>query len=159
MGPGGVGDGRMSMRGFGVLVGRLLGAGLLLALAGCVGAQTDTIEARLQLVVADNYIREEGVECAGARPYRHVHAGARYVIESEEGTVLAQGRLPAGRAMSSDPSIDWEVARIPTFCVMELCVAGLPRRDAYVLRLERGLPLKFDASLISDEAPVRLTVQ
>ena len=101
----------------------------------------------------DKNIRVEGVECAGARPFQHVHAGAPFTIEAGDGAVVAEGELPAGRAENAEPSIDWGVERIPTFCVLELEV-DLPERPRYRLRLERGRPLEF----VVDEEPVVLVV-
>ena len=128
------------------------------SLVGCTGAD-DTVDVQLSVVVADNYIRAEGVECAGARPFEYVHAGARYTVEAEDGTDLAEGQLPPGRAENADPSIDWGVERIPTVCVMDLDLPDLPEHPNYQLRLEEGRPLQFAASLISGDEPIRLTVQ
>ena len=75
---------------------------LLVVLAGCGGSGEDTVDARIALVVPDNNIREEGIECAGARPFRHVHAGTSYRIEAGDGTVVAEGELPAGKAENAD---------------------------------------------------------
>ena len=118
--------------------------------AGCGGSGEQT---EIRLVVADKNIREEGVECAGARPFHHVHAGASFAIEDADGTVVASGELPAGRAENAEPNIDWGVERIPTFCVLELEVE-LPERPRYRLRLGRGRPLEF----VVDEDPVVLVV-
>jgi hypothetical protein len=121
-----------------------LAAGLAAALvvgAGCSGSAAD-VEASIRLVVRDKNIRTEGVECAGARPFHHVHAGAPFTIEAEDGSVVAEGTLPAGHAENAEPGVDWGVDRIPTFCVVELQV-DLPERPRYRLRLERGRPLEF----------------
>jgi hypothetical protein len=48
---------------------------------------------------------------------------------------------------------DWEVERIPTFCVLELEV-DLPARPGYRLLLGRGRPIEFAAA----EEPVELVV-
>ena len=93
----------------------------------------------------DKNVREEGIECAGARPYHYVHARAPYTIEDGDGEVVADGELPAGHAENAEPEIDWNVPRIPTFCVMEFEVE-LPERPRYRLRLERGAPLEFVAA-------------
>jgi hypothetical protein len=130
-----------------------LAAALAVALAaGCGGAGAD-VETSIRLVVQDKNIREEGVECAGARPFHHVHAGAPYTIEAEDGDVVAEGTLPAGHAENAEPSVDWGVERIPTFCVLELQV-GLPERRRYQLVLEGGPPLEFAVN----EEPVVLLV-
>ena len=42
----------------------------VLVVAGCGGSGEDTFDARIALVVPDNNLREEGIECAGARPFR-----------------------------------------------------------------------------------------
>jgi hypothetical protein len=119
-------------------------------LAGCGGSGEET---RLRLVVPDKNLREEGVECAGARPFHHVHAGTPFTIEGEDGDVVAEGELPAGRAENAEPSVDWGVERIPTFCVMELEVE-LPERPRYRLRLDGGRPLEF----VVEKEPVVLVV-
>jgi hypothetical protein len=137
------------------LVGALLAAA---ALAGC-GGSGDGLDVRITLVVPDENIRVEGTECAGARPFQYVHAESAYALEDEDGETLAEGELPAGRAVNADPSIDWGAERIPTFCVLELELDDVPRRPAYALRLERGTALAFDASLVEGGDPVRLTVR
>jgi len=134
-----------------------LAAGLL-GVAGCGGGE-DTVEAHLRLVVPDNNIRVEGVECAGARPFDYVRPGASFTLEAPDGSVLADGELPAGRAENADPSVDWGVERIPTVCVMDLDLPDMPEHPNYQLRLEEGRPLQFAASLISGDEPIRLTVQ
>jgi hypothetical protein len=114
-------------------------AATLVAAAGCSGSDDAT---SIRLVVPDKNIREEGVECAGARPFEHVHAGAAYAVEDGDGTVVADGELPAGRAENAEPEIDWEVERIPTFCVVEFDV-DVPKGSRYRLRVDGGLPLEF----------------
>jgi hypothetical protein len=114
-------------------------AATLVVAAGCSGSDDAT---SIRLVVPDKNIREEGVECAGARPFEHVHAGAEYTVEDGNGNVVADGELPAGRAENAEPEIDWEVERIPTFCVVELEV-DVPKGSQYRLRVDGGLPLEF----------------
>jgi hypothetical protein len=133
-----------------------LAATLAAALAsglGCSGSAAD-VEASIRLVVRDKNIRTEGVECAGARPFHHVHAGAQFTIEAGDGSVVAEGTLPAGRAENAEPGVDWGVDRIPTFCVVELEV-DLPERPRYRLRLERGRPLDF---VVDEGRPVVVLV-
>ncbi len=113
-----------------------LAAIALLLTAGCGGSGGGE-DVRIRLVVQDKNVREEGIECAGARPYHYVHARAAYTIEDGDGEVVADGELPAGRAENAEPEIDWNVPRIPTFCVMDFEVE-LPGRPRYRLRLERG---------------------
>jgi hypothetical protein len=108
-------------------------------LAGCGGSDDDT---SIRLVVPDKNIRAEGVECAGARPFQHIHAGAPFTIEADDGTVVAEGELPAGKAENAEPDVDWGVERIPTYCVLELEV-DLPERPRYRLKLERIRPIEF----------------
>ena len=128
----------------------------LLVVGGCGGDNED--EARIRLVVPDNNIREEGVECAGARPFRQIHRGTPYSILDADGEVLADGELPAGRAENADPNVDWESDRFPTVCVMELDVE-LPERPRYRLVLPESAPLEFDAALLESEAPVQLVLR
>jgi hypothetical protein len=113
-------------------------AGLVVAV-GCGGSDAET---SIRLVVPDKNIRTEGVECAGARPFEHIHAGAPFTIEAGDGTVVAEGTLPAGRAVNAEPEIDWGVERIPTFCVLELDV-DLPKRPRYRFLVEDSRPLEF----------------
>ena len=103
----------------------------------------------------DNNIREEGVECAGARPFRQIHRGTSFTVEDEDGEVVAEGELPAGRAENADPSIDWGVDRIPTVCVMEVEL-DLPDRPRYRFVLPDTVPLDFDAALLARDEPVEL---
>ena len=130
---------------------------LALALAGCSGSGEETQTARIRLVVPDNNIREEGVECAGARPFRQVHRGTEFSVEAGDGEVVAEGELPAGTAENADPSIDWGVDRIPTVCVMELEVE-LPERARYRLVVPGAVPVEFDAALLDQDEPVRLVL-
>jgi hypothetical protein len=129
---------------------------LALGLAGC--GSGDGRDLALRLVVEDKNIRAEGEECAGARPFGYVHAEAGYAVEDAEGEVLADGELPAGRAVNADPSIDWGVERIPTFCVFELEVDDVPERETYALRLDEGSPLPFDAARADGERFVELVL-
>ena len=131
-------------------------AGLAL-LAGC-GGDSDGEGERIRLVVPDNNIREEGVECAGARPFRQIHRGTPYSILDGDGQVVADGELPAGRAENADPNVDWESDRFPTVCVMELDVE-LPERSRYRLVLPESAPLEFDAALLERAAPVQLVLR
>jgi hypothetical protein len=132
---------------------------LLPSLIGCGGGGEDTVEAHLRLVVPDNNIRVEGVECAGARPFEYVHPGARFALEAPDGSVLVDGELPTGRAENADPSIDWGVERIPTVCVMQLDLEDVPERALYRLRLPEGRPLEFERSHLSADEPLQLLVQ
>jgi hypothetical protein len=134
-------------------------AALLPGLAACGGSGEETIDARLRLVVPDNNIRVEGVECAGARPFEHVRPGAAYVLEAGDGSVVAEGELPTGHAENADPSIDWGVERIPTVCVLDLELEDVPARGRYRLRLPEGRPLEFDRSQLPPDEPLQLTVQ
>ena len=119
-------------------------------LAAACGGQSG-IDAELRIVVPDNNIREEGVECAGARPFRAIHRGTAYSIEDGAGEVVADGELPAGTAENADPSVDWGVERIPTVCVFDLDV-DLPERARYRLVLPDTLPLEFERRLLGEEA-------
>jgi hypothetical protein len=124
-----------------------------LTVAGCGGG--DGLEAKLRIVVPDNNVREEGTECSGARPFRAIHRGTPFSVEAGGG-VVAEGELPAGRAENADPSVDWGVERIPTYCVFDLEV-DLPERARYRLLLPEAVPLEFDRSLLGDE-PLRLVL-
>ncbi len=106
-------------------------------------------------MIPDNNIREEGVECAGARPFRQIHRGTEFTVEDAEGEVVAEGELPAGRAENADPTIDWGVERIPTVCVMEVEL-DLPERPRYRFVLPDTVPLDFDAALLERDEPLEL---
>ena len=114
-------------------------------------------ETHIRLVVADKNIRREGIECAGARPFEHVHADAPYRIVAGDGDIVAEGTLPAGHAENAEPDIDWEVERIPTFCVVDFEV-DLPQRPRYRLRLDRGRPLEFTAPPRASDEPIVLVI-
>jgi len=135
-------------------------AGLLAlgALAACGGSGEGGRDVSLRVVAPDNNIRLEGAECAGARPFEHVHAGAGYALEDAQGEVLAEGELPAGLAENADPAIDWGVERIPTVCVVALSLEDVPEREAYRLQLDEGPPIEFEAALLSDTEPLQLIV-
>jgi hypothetical protein len=124
----------------------------VLAAGGCGGSSG--AETSIRLVVPDKNVRAEGVECAGARPFQHVHAGAPFTIEAGDGRKVADGTLPAGHAENAEPGIDWGVERIPTFCVLDFQV-DLPERPRYRFLLEGRRPLEF----VVDEAPVVLVVE
>ena len=123
----------------------------VLAAFGCGGSSG--AETSIRLVVPDKNVRAEGVECAGARPFHHVHAGAPFTIEAGDGTVVADGTLPAGHAENAEPEIDWGVERIPTFCVLDFEV-DLPDRPRYRFLLEGSRPLEF----VVGKEPVVLVV-
>ena len=127
---------------------------LALLLAGC-SAGGDESAAHVRIVIPDNNIREEGVECSGARPFRQIHRGTAYTVEDSGGEVVAEGELPAGRAENADPSVEWGVDRIPTVCVMELEL-DLPERSVYRLVLPDARPLEFDASHLERDEPLEL---
>jgi len=126
---------------------------------GCSASGDDLVDIHLRVIVPDGHIRQEGVECAGARPFQFVHAKARYVVETQDGSMLAEGELPAGRAVNADPSIDWDVEKIPTFCVTELDVLDLPKQRRYQLRLEEGRALEFGPATGSENDRIALLVQ
>jgi hypothetical protein len=136
-----------------------IGAACLLALllAGCSIGGGDSNEVRFRVVIPDNNIREEGVECAGARPFRQVHRGTKFTVEAPDGGVVAEGELPAGRAENADPTIEWGVERIPTVCVMEVEL-DLPARARYRFVLPDAVPLEFDAALLERDEPVELVL-
>jgi hypothetical protein len=113
--------------------------------------------ARLRVVIPDNNIREEGVECSGARPFRQVRRGTAFTIEDRDGAVVAEGELPAGRAENADPTVDWGVDRIPTVCVMELEL-DLPEREHYRFLLPDTVPVEFDAALLERDQPLDLVL-
>lgn len=119
----------------------------VLVLAGCGGDAG--IDAKLRVVVPDNNIREEGVECSGARPFRAIHRGTEFEIRVGE-EVVAAGDLPTGHAVNADPAVDWGVDRIPTHCVFDLDVE-LPERERYELALPDALPVAFERRLLGDE--------
>ena len=127
----------------------------VLVLAGCGGSGEDTFDARIALVVPDNNIREEGIECAGARPFRHVHKGTPFRIEAGDGSVVAEGELPAGTAANADPSIDWNSDKIPSVCVMTFDV-DLTERSRYRLVIEGSVPKVFARSLVREGETTRL---
>jgi hypothetical protein len=129
----------------------------LAMVAGCGGGGGDDVEARLLVVVPDNNIREEGSECAGARPFRAIHRGTRFTVEDGSGQTLAEGELPTGVAVNADPSIDWEDELIPTVCTFELEV-GLPERRRYRLLLPDAVPAEFARELLDGEEPLRLVL-
>jgi hypothetical protein len=131
----------------------LLAAGTL---AGC-GGDSGT-DARIRLVIPDNNIRSEGVECSGARPFRQIHRGTPYRVEDADGAVLAEGELPAGRAENADPKIDWEADVFPTVCVMDVEVE-LPERPRYRFVVPESQPLEFDAALLARDEPVQLVLR
>ncbi len=129
---------------------------LALVLSGC-SPGGDESAARLRVVIPDNNIREEGVECSGARPFRQIRRGTAFTVEDAAGEVVAEGELPAGRAENADPSVEWGVDRIPTVCVMELEL-DLPPRPSYRFLLPDAVPLEFDAALLERDEPVELVL-
>ena len=139
-----------------MILARWLLVAVVLLAAGCGGGGGDKTQAHIRLVVADKNIRREGVECAGAIPFQHIHKGAPFEVEAADGTVVAEGELPAGRSRNAEPDIDWGVERIPTFCILDFAVE-LPQRPRYRLRLERGRPLEFRPAARADD-PIELVV-
>ena len=137
----------------------LAGSVAVAVLTGCVGSAGGAGTARLRLVVADNHVREEGVECAGARPFRHVHPGASYAITSDAGATVDQGELPPGRAHNADPDVDWGFPRIPTVCIFDLAVPPLPGEGGHELRLPEDTVLPFDAAQLDPHEPLVLLLR
>jgi hypothetical protein len=133
--------------------------GLAVLALGACGGSDDGQDLRITLVVEDKNIRVEDSECAGARPFQYVHAQAGFELEDGAGKPVADGELPAGHAVNADPTIDWGVDRIPTFCVFDLELDDVPRRDRYSLRLGEGSALPFDASFVEGGKPVTLTLR
>ena len=133
------------------VVAACLAAGVLV---GCVGSAGGAGTARLRVVVRDNHVREEGVECAGARPFRYVHQGASYTITGPDGNTVHSGELPAGQARNADPTVEWGLARIPTVCIVDLAVPLLGAEGRYDLRLSEGPPLAFDAERLDPGEPL-----
>ena len=126
----------------------------VLVLAACGGG--GEVGARLRVVVPDNNIREEGIECSGARPFRAIHRGTDFEIRAG-GEVVAEGELPQGRSVNAEPEVEWGVERIPTHCVFDVEVE-LPERETYALVLPGVLPVEFDASLLEADEPLRLVL-
>jgi hypothetical protein len=127
---------------------------VVLALAACGGGAG--IDAKLRVVVPDENIREEGIECSGARPFRAVHRGAEFEIRAG-GEVVADGELPEGLAVNARPEVEWGVPRIPTYCVFDFEVE-LPERDAYELVLPEMVPVAFERrALGADPLPLVLS--
>lgn len=126
---------------------------LVFVLAGCGGDAG--IDATLHVVVPDNNIREEGVECSGARPFRAIHRGTAFEIRVGE-DVVATGDLPAGRAVDADPTVEWGVERIPTHCVFDVDLE-LPERQRYELVLPGVVPVAFERRHLGAE-PLRLVL-
>ena len=134
---------------------RALALALVACVAGCGGGEDGE---RIRLVVPDNNIRTEGVECSGARPFQQLHRGTPFRIEDGESEVVADGELPSGHAENADPRIDWESDRMPTVCVMELEV-DLPERPSYRLVLPETAPLEFERERLDRDEPVQLVVR
>lgn len=133
---------------------RLAALAVAFLVAACGGG--GGIAAELRIVVPDRNIREEGVECSGARPFRAIHRGTGFAIEDAGGEVVADGELPAGTAVNAEPEVDWGVDRIPTHCVFDVEV-DLPERERYRLVLPGRPPVEFDRRLLGDE-PLRLVL-
>ena len=129
-----------------------------LAATGCGSGGGDATPTSLRVVIPDNNIRTEGVECSGAEPFRHIHRGTPFRVEAPDGALVAEGELPAGRAENADPRIDWESDRMPTVCVMEVEV-DLPERPGYRFVLEDTVPVEFDAALLASDEPVLLVLR
>jgi hypothetical protein len=140
-------------------------AAMLLAAPACAGDDEGDAgegggnERVVRLVIPDNNIRVEGVECAGARPFEYLHASAPYTLETGDGEVVVEGELPAGHAENAEPGTDWGTEEIPTVCVMRLAFDDVPEADTYVLRLPEGEPLEFESRFLTESEPLELLVQ
>ena len=72
---------------------------------------------------------------------------------------MAEGELPAGKAGERRARRSTGTSeRIPTVCVMALSLEDVPEREAYLLQLDEGPPIEFDAQLVSDTEPLQLIV-
>ena len=77
---------------------------------GACGGSGDGMDLTIRLVVEDKNIRVEDSECAGARPFQYVHAQAGFALDDGAGEEVADGELPAGRAVNADPTFAGKTA-------------------------------------------------
>lgn len=98
----------------------------------------------MRLDVRDGALRAPGEQCAGSVPFLYLHGTAPYRLEDGDGTTVATGRLPQGRAV---PALREElgVPRVPTFCRMRFAVRA-PERREYRLVVDERESLRFSAS-------------
>jgi hypothetical protein len=114
------------------------------AAAGDGGATRDADDRlTVRLDVRDGALRAPGEPCAGSVPFLYVHASAPYRLEDGDGTTLAEGRLPEGRAVKAFRE-ELGVPREPTHCRMTIAVDA-PERREYRLVVAGREPLRFAA--------------
>ncbi|MFD2793313.1 hypothetical protein ACFS27_07100 [Promicromonospora vindobonensis] len=137
-----------------VAIAAVLSAGLCLSvlLAACSGGAVSAQDTQaVRIVVPDANIREPSDPCSGARAFRYAHPEAAYEVLAD-GTVLAAGALPEGRAEKAF-SIDLGADRQPTVCVMSLDVpASIDLSGAELMIGEHG-PVPIEPNPAFDDAP------
>ncbi|MCP3803547.1 hypothetical protein NLX83_30175 [Allokutzneria sp. A3M-2-11 16] len=107
----------------------------LVLAAGCGNAS-----AEVKLLVRDGTVRAVGSECSGTGAYAALHRSAKFTVRGAEGKQVAEGVLPAGKAVAALEE-DLKVPRVPTFCELTFAVS-LPVADTYDLVVE-GEPIRL----------------
>jgi hypothetical protein len=137
-------DQRLSLRMRATLAGCLAVAAV--ASSGCASGSSDAVPServKITLVVQNINIRAVGESCAGTGPYTFVHAQSSYRIENSTRVVVADGRMPSGKAIAAS-NLDWGVAkRVPTLCEFTFDVKVPLNEQEYRFVMDGGSPLTF----------------
>jgi hypothetical protein len=105
-------------------------------------ASGSAASSQLRLLVRDGDLRVSGSDCAGGGGYDYLHHTARFALTAPEGTALAHGTLPAGRAVPALSENTGDARVVPTYCEFDLVVA-VPPADGYRLLLRDGPPVSL----------------
>jgi len=116
-----------------------------LALVACASGSEDVEPAAdpattVRLVIPDANLREPGVSCSGASPFRFAHPEAGFVVTSPSGTTVFTGKLPQGIAEKA-LTIDLGDQRQHTVCVMRLEMPGVDSVDGHSIVIDDRSPV------------------
>ncbi|MBB5919300.1 hypothetical protein FHR81_000329 [Actinoalloteichus hoggarensis] len=109
------------------------------------------MELTVRVLLRDGVFRVPGAECSGTASMADLHATAPYRLLDEDDRLLAEGELPAGRAVTAmaaelDAALDEDVApRRPTFCEVTMTVTA-PPSSGYRLAVADREPLPLTAA-------------
>lgn len=126
-----------------------------LVAAGCASTPAAPAAAPVpvKLLVRDGAMREVGSACSGTGAFQAIHPKAAFRVQDGDGKQLAEGQLPAGKAIKSlDEQLT--VPREPTFCQLEFTVS-VPAAPGYRLLVGDLQPIELNRDpKLGEQAPL-----
>ncbi|APU14549.1 MULTISPECIES: hypothetical protein [Actinoalloteichus] len=129
----------------------LAGCGAEEAIPAAASSGADGERLTVRVLLRDGVFRAPGAECSGTASMADLHATAPFRLLDDEDRLLAEGELPAGRAVSAveaelDAALDEDTApRRPTFCEVTVTVTA-PSSPSYRLAVADREPLPLTAA-------------